>query len=458
MSQIGSPHEGTGLFVAGLLRTGISALAHSIPNHDPYWWDAAPREPRSDVALPAKVDVLVVGAGYAGLSAALTLVRGGRSVLVCEAGPPGFGASSRSGGMIGHGHRLSYSGLIERYGEAIAKAMILEGIASLDYAKTLIAETGMDAGLRPVGRLRGAWTVADYDTMGREADLLRRNVGLPVDVVQKGDMRREISTDSYQGGLIFHSHAGLHPALFQQGLLAAARQAGAIVAGYCAVEGWSREADGFSVATQRGTVKAAELVVTTNGYSGRPFVPLARRVVPIPSYLIATEELGENRVRELIPSMRMIVETREKHLYYRPSPDHKRIVLGGRAALHPIDLDNAGARLRRELVALFPSLADVAVSHVWTGNVAMTRSDLPGIGQREGLWYALGCNGSGVALMPYLGHRLAQKVLGQPEGRTAFDDVPFTAVPFYDGRPWFLPFMTLAFRARDLWREIRTGQ
>lgn len=448
LRQKREPHEGT----------GVVALSQSVPNHDPYWWEAAPRESKSDIALPAKVDVLVVGAGYAGLSAALTLARAGRSVLVCEAGPPGFGASSRSGGMIGHGHRLSYSGLIERYGETTAKTMILEGMASLDYAKSLIAETGMDAGLRPVGRLRGAWTTADYDTMGREADLLRRNVGLEVDVVQKGDMRREISTDAYQGGLIFHSHAGLHPALFQQGLLAAARKAGAVVAGHCAVEGWTREADGFSVATQRGAVKAGELIVTTNGYSGRPFVPLARRVVPIPSYLIATEELGENRVRELIPSLRMIVETREKHLYYRPSPDQKRIVLGGRAALHPIDLDQAGARLRRELVALFPSLSDVAISHVWTGNVAMTRSDLPGIGQRDGLWYTLGCNGSGVALMPYLGHRLAQKILGMPEGRTAFDDIPFTAVPFYDGRPWFLPFMTLAFRARDLWREIRTGQ
>jgi glycine/D-amino acid oxidase-like deaminating enzyme len=127
-------------------------------------------------------------------------------------------------------------------------------------------------------------------------------------------------------------------------------------------------------------------------------------------------------------------------------------VLGGRAALHPIPLPEAAQRLRKELVALFPSLSDTAVTHCWTGNVAMTRSDLPGIGQQEGLWYAMGCNGSGVALMPYLGRKLAEKVLGRPEGRTAFDSIPFTPLPLYDGRPWFLPLMTAWFRAKDRWR------
>lgn len=415
----------------------------------PYWWDAAPREPEQAVDLPAKADVVIIGGGYAGLSAALTLARAGREVVVCEAGPPGFGASSRSGGMIGHGHRLSYSALVDKYGPDKAKALILEGMASLDFAKSLIADEAIDARLKPVGRLRGAWTTADYDTMGREADKLRREVGLPVDVIEKSDMRREISADCYQGGLIFHSHAGLHPALFQQGLLAAARKAGALVAGYTPVSRVMREGERFKVETSRGTVVAETVLVTTNGYSGKPVKPLAKRLVPFPSFLIATEEIGENRVSDLIPNGRMIVETREKHLYYRPSPDGRRIILGGRAALHPIPLDEAAMRLEKELKAIFPALKGTAVSHVWTGNIAMTRSDLPGIGQRDGLWYALGCNGSGVALMPYLGHKLALKVLGDKGGATAFDDIPFTALPFYDGRPWFLPLMTHWFRLRD---------
>ena len=415
----------------------------------PFWWEAAPRESEQEVNLPATADCVVVGAGYAGLNAALTLARAGRSVVVCEAGPPGFGASSRSGGMIGHGHRLSYSNLIALYGAAKAKTLIGEGMASLDYVKQLINSENIDARLSAVGRLRGAWTQADYDTMGREAELLRRDLGLPVDVVQKSDMHKEIASDSYQGGLVFHSHGGVHPALFQQGLLGVACSAGVEVAGFTPVTRIDRQIDHTLVHTPRGSIKARDVIVATNGYSAGPVLDFASRLVPMPSFLIATEEIGENRVRDLIPNLRMIVETREKHLYYRPSPDGKRIILGGRAALHPIDLEEAKVRLKKELVALFPSLAQTGISHVWTGNIAMTRSDLPGIGKLGGLWYALGCNGSGVALMPYLGHKLALKILGDKEGVTAFDDIPFKAIPFYDGRPWFLPLMTAWYRGRD---------
>ena len=427
----------------------------SVDFHDakPFWWEAAPREPESVPQLPRRCDALVVGAGYAGLTAALTLAEAGRDVVVCDAGPPGYGGSSRSGGMIGHGHRISYAMLTDAYGAGPARALVQEGIASLDYIKSLITSRGLDAGLQQVGRLRGAWTAADYEGMGREADLLRRDFNLPVDVVSKVDMHKEVATDAYQGGLLFHSHGGVHPARYQQSLMAAARHAGAQVFGYTPVTGWQRHGKGFTVHTPHGALEAHDVLLATNGYTAKPFKDQASGLVPIPSFLIATESLGVERVRALIPNGRMIVETREKHLYYRPSPDGERIILGGRAALHPIPLELARQRLRHELVALFPALEGVAISHTWTGNVAMTRSDLPAIGQKDGLWYALGCNGSGVALMTYLGYKLGLKVLGKAEGATEFDTIPFKTIPFYDGRPWFLPLMSAWFRARDLWRE-----
>ena len=421
-------------------------------SHNPYWWDAAPRESPGEVALPKNCDVAIIGAGYAGLSAALTLARAGRSVIVFDALAPGEGASSRSGGMIGHGHRLSYTKLSERFGAQKAKDLILEGVASLEFAKTLIVDEKIDAQLQVNGRMRGAWTQADYATMTRDADALRRDLGMPIDVLTRADVRREMAADCYQGGVLFRAHGGVHPALFHQGLLHRARAAGVLVAGQTPVSAVRREAAGFIVETNRGSIAAATVIATTNGYTGRTTPALARRLVAIPSFMIATEPLGNDRVRGLIPNGRMIVETREKHLYYRSSPDGTRIVLGGRAALHPIPLDDAAGRLMKELRAIFPTLADTRVSHAWTGNVAMTRSDLAGIGQRDGIWFALGCNGSGVALMPYLGHKVALKVLGRSEGRTAFDDLPFTAVPFYNGTAWFRPLMTWAFRARDRWR------
>jgi len=298
--------------------------------------------------------------------------------------------------------------------------------------------------------MRGAWTEADFAAMARDAAGLRRDLGMPIDVLSKADVLHELAADCYQGGLLFQAHGGVHPALFHQGLLQTTRIAGALVAGYTPVTAVRRETDGFAVETPRGSLRATEIVATTNGYTGRTTPALARRLVAIPSFVIATEPLGPSRVRSLIPNGRMIGETRDKHRYYRPSPDGTRIVLGGRAALHPIALDEAADWLMKELRDIFPSLADARASHVWTGNVAMTRSDLPGIGQRDGIWYALGCNGSGVALMPYLAHKLALKILGQRDGKTAFDDIPFTAIPLYNGTAWFRPLMTWWFRARDM--------
>jgi glycine/D-amino acid oxidase-like deaminating enzyme len=418
-------------------------------SHEPYWWEAAPLEGPVDVALPERCDVAIIGAGYTGLSAALTLVRAGRSVVVLDAAAPGWGASSRSGGMIGHGHRLSYNELIGRFGPEKAKDLVREGIASLDFLKALIADEKIGAGLQVCGRMRGARSDADFGSMRRDADALRRDFDMPIDVLSKADVSREMAADCYQGGLLFRAHGGVHPALLHRGLLQRTRAAGAMVAGHTPVTAVRREAKGAVVDTARGNIVAGEVVATTNGYSG-PITPaLARRVVPIPSFLIATEPLGQDRVRSLIPNGRMLVETGNKHRYYRPSPDGTRIVLGGRAALHPIDLDESAGWLLRELRTIFPSLEVVRISHAWTGNVAMTRSDLPGIGQRDGIWYALGCNGSGVAMMPHLGHKLALKMLGRQEGNTAFDDIPFTAVPLYNGTAWFRPLMTWWFRAGD---------
>lgn len=420
-------------------------------NTNPYWWDASPRETGEPATTPLQADVVVIGGGYAGLSAALTLARAGRSVVVFEAQAPGWGASSRSGGMVGHGHRLSYVKLIERYGRDRAIALIQEGVASLDFAADLIAQERISAHFSRMGRFRGAASAGDYETMGKEADALSRDLKMAVEVVPRREMHREIASDIYHGGLIFHAHGGLHPALFHRGLLDVARKAGVTVCGFTPVSQVQPDDDGFVVSHARGKTRARDVLACTNGHTRSALPGLANRLIGMPSYLIATEPLGQNRVRSLIPNMRMLVETRATHLYFRPSPDGERIVLGGRAALHPIPLEKAALRLKRWLDQVFPDLDNVGVTHAWTGNVAMTRSDMPWIGRREGIWHAIGCNGSGVALMPYLGHKLALKVLGDPAGATAYDEIEAPAIPFFDGRPWFLPAMTAWWRFQD-WR------
>jgi glycine/D-amino acid oxidase-like deaminating enzyme len=419
----------------------------------PYWWEEAPLAPaEADPILPGRADVVVVGAGYTGLSAALALARARRSVLVLDAKLPGEGASTRSGGMIGSGYRVGLGELERRHGREAAKALVRESMNALEFTLGLVEREGIACHLQQVGRFRGAWLPAHYEAMAREVERQRRELGLEADMVPAAEARRrEVATDRYHGGAVYHRHGGVHPALLHAGLLARARDAGALVLGRTPAVGIGAGTRGAQVATDRGEVAAGQVVVATNGYTPAAAGGLLRGVVPVPSFLVATEELGENRVRSLIPGGRMVVETRSAHCYYRASPDGKRLLLGGRAALHPIPPTRAAARLRRLLVGLFPELQGVALTHAWTGNVAMTRSGLPAIGRRgDGIWYALGCCGSGVATMPYLGWRVAQKILGTPEGRTALDDVPLAPYPLYDGRPWFLPLGSLWWRLRDL--------
>ena len=351
--------------------------------------------------------------------------------------------------MVGHGHRLSLAKLERRYGTSTACAILREGIAAYEFTTRLIASEHIDAQFARVGRFRGCATSADYEENAREAERVRNEVGIPVEIVPKSEQHREIASDGYMGGVVFPTHGGLHPGLFHAGLLSAARQAGAAVLGYTpafSIEGRGNER---RVVTTRGAIRASEIVLATNGYTQRPSRAHARRLLPIPSFLIATEPLGANRVRAAIPNGRMIVETRSKHLYFRPSPDGDRIILGGRAALHPIGLAEAATWLNRELSAILPDLAGVQVTHVWSGNVAFTLRELPGIGRHKGLWHALGCNGSGVALMPYLGHKLARKIIGSKDGATVFDDLPLRPIPFYWGDPWFRPLMTGWYRLTD---------
>ncbi|MFQ5775511.1 MAG: NAD(P)/FAD-dependent oxidoreductase [Kiloniellaceae bacterium] len=415
----------------------------------PWWWDAAPRPEPEDTPLPRNVDVAVVGAGFTGLCAALTLARAGRSVLVLDAGPPGAGASTRNGGMIGSGHRLGFAALAGRYGRDKAAAVLREGLASLEFAADLIEREQIQCHLTRCGRFRAAWRARDYDAVGRETDLLRREIGLEADMVPRAEQHKEVATEHYHGGCLYHRHGSLHPGLFHQGLLERARAAGAGIIGHTPVIGLVRDGRGFALATPRGRTAARDVVIATNGYTGPATPGFRRRLVPVASYIIATEPLGEAAVSRLIPGGRMIVETRSRGCYYRPSPDGQRILYGGRAALRAIDPAAAAARLRRLLVQLFPDLATVEISHAWRGFVAFSRDHVPHVGVADGIHFALGYNGSGVAMAPYLGHKVALKLLGSPDGATAFDDLAFRAIPFHGGRPWFLPFLDLYYRMLD---------
>ena len=401
----------------------------------PYWWEAAPPRDLEPVPLPAAADVAVIGAGYAGLAAALTLARAGRSVLVLEAGRPGEAASSLNGGMAIGEVKPGFAELVEKFGPDKAGAVMKEGREAAGYLQRFIADEGIDCGYARSGWFYAAHTVRDYDDLGRQADRLRRDLGMDVHMVARADQHREIGSDAFHGGEVRPDIAGLHPGQLHQGLLDRVLDAGVTVAANTPLVALDRGTDGFSVTTPGGTVSARNVIVATNGYTGPSTPWLRRRVIPIPSQIVVTAPLPPGLMDRLMPTRRMYVDTRRLHNYFRPTPDGTRILLGGRAGAHAGDT----ALIHARLVAIFPDLADIPIAHGWVGFTAYTFDMFPHIGVRDGVHFAMGFCGGGVVWAPWLGRKIALEVLGSPEAATLFDGEEFPTRPLYFGRPWFLP-------------------
>lgn len=417
----------------------------------PLWWDDVPR-PASDAApLPPRIDLLVVGSGYTGLSAAIAAAKGGMSVLVADSGAIGEGCSTRNGGQVSTSIKPSLSALSGRHGAALAARIREEGRNALAHAESVAAAEGADCGWQRNGRFYAAHSARQFAAMERAAEAAHRNGDPAMTLVPRDRQREELASDLYFGGSVTEAYAAVHPAKLHRRLVERARALGVAVRGGTGVSAIAREADQFDVRTAAGTVRARRVLVATNGYSG-PLSPwLRRRVIPVGSYILATEPLGRERMAEIIPRDRTVVDSRKVVIYFRSSPDQERIVFGGRAALFESEPLRALPRLYAMMLEILPQLAGTRVTHAWMGRVAYTFDTLPHIGVHDGVHYAMGYCGSGVSLALYFGMRAGQQVLGLPEGRTALDGLSFATRPLYGGTPWFLAPTVLTYRLIDRW-------
>jgi len=415
----------------------------------PWWWEAAEPAPQEPAPLPEEAEVAIIGGGYTGLSAALTLGRLGISATVIEAERIGFGASSRNGGMVSGGLKLAKTNLASRFGAERADRLVREAAGSFAFLEETVAREGIACHYRRTGRLVAAWTRAHYEAMAGRADWLADVTGGAVTMLPPERMREELGSDHYRGGMVVEMAGALHPALYVQGLAAAARRAGATLIDGTRVAGVLREGDGFRLATSRGALKARALLAATNGYTGPATPWVRRRLIPVGSYMIATEELPEETMRRLFPNGRMVSDSKRVLNYFRPAPIGNRVLWGGRASFAPTSPEAAAPVLHRFMTEVFPGLREVRLTHSWTGNVAFTFDFLPHLGIHEGMHYAVGCQGSGVAMQTWLGHRAALRISGQANAATAFDDLPFPTMPFYAGTPWFLPIVGRWYRLKD---------
>lgn len=415
----------------------------------PYWWEAAPPEPASDQDLPKQVDVAIIGSGYTGLHAAIQTAQAGRTTLVLEAEAAGFGASTRNGGQVSTSIKASLPELTRQFGAELAAEILGEGKACLDFMNDFIPAHNIECDFQVDGRFHGAHTAKKYDQLARSIGVNSAVFSDDAYMIPKAEQAAELDTAAYHGGIVYPHHASLHPAKYHRGLLHLARSKGAEIVTHCPVQALKRRADGFEVQTPKGTVRAARVILATNGYTG-PLSPWQqRRIIPIGSYIIATEELPADVMDRLMPTNRILSDTRKLVYYYRPSPDRKRILFGGRVSLQETDPLRTGPKLHAELVRLFPELAQTRISHSWSGFVGYTFDTLMHAGNDDGLFYAMGYCGAGVGMASYLGMRIGQQASDNPEGMTAFNKIPFQTRPFYTGNPWFLAPSVLAYRIRD---------
>lgn len=416
---------------------------------EPYWWEAV-SPPRLDAASPpGNADVVIIGSGYTGLHAALQTARGGRRTVVLDAGQAGWGCSTRNGGQVSTSIKPDYESLAAKHGARRAFAILKEGHDARAWIEEFIASENIDCDFKVPGRFHAAHGPRHYARLARAASRQVPGLETGAQVVPRSEQRRELGTDAYHGGVVFPRHASLHPARYHQGLLECVLDAGATVVPTCPASGIDKQPGGFRVTTPRGTIRARDVIVASNGYTDDAAPKLRRRVVPIGSYIIATEPLEQTLMDQLMPADRVVSDTRKLVYYYRPSPDRTRILFGGRVSARETDPRVSGPRLHTELVRLFPELAGTRISHSWVGFVAYTFDTLPHTGRHDGVHYAMGYCGSGVSLASYLGMRVGQQVLGLREGQTAFDELKFPTRPLYSGNPWFLGALVTYYRWRD---------
>lgn len=415
----------------------------------PFWWDRTPRPDPSESVLPKNADVVIIGSGYTGLSAAVETAKRGRHTVVIDTEDAGWGCSSRNGGQISNSIKPSFSQLKSKYGEDTALAILMEGKHALDWVESVVNKNKIDCDFRRTGRFYGTHSPAALNTLRKKIESAPRQLRHDAYIVERYEQHSEIGSDYYHGGAVYPHHASIDPGRYHQGLLDSAKASGAEIVSHCEAKHISSDRDGHRVETSKGIILTKQVIVATSGYTTGLTPWQRRRIIPIGSYIIATEPLANGLPETLIPKSRVITDMLKLVVYYRLCPQRKRILFGGRVSLSETNPEASAPKLRELMLRRFPQLESVKISHSWMGFVGYTFDQMPHIGTHNGIHYSMGYCGSGISLASYFGMKTGLKAVGDPEGKTAVDHLTFPSRPWYRRKPWFLAPSVIYYRWRD---------
>jgi len=406
----------------------------------------APNTPVFDA--DARTSVAIVGAGFAGLSAALHLAEMDIDVTVLEANEPGWGASGRNGGQVNPGLKFNPDQLLAMFGDDLGGRMIARAYGGPDFTFDLIRRLGIDCEARQNGTLRAA-THAKALNAVRETARQCAARGMPTRLLDPDAIHAATGTAHYSAALFDPRGGDLHPLKYARGLAAAAMAAGVRIHSGSRVLSVSHNAGGWVLKTARASLAADKLLIAVNAYADGLWPGLKQSLVPVYSAIVASEPLPDALATRILPQRPVLYESSHITVYYRLDSQN-RLLMGGRGPQHRLDGNKAAVSyLMRHAERLWPEMMGIGWSHAWNGQLAVTPDHLPHVHQpsEDALIY-LGCNGRGVALATSMGQQLAKRLV---HGVNAQFDLPISPI-----KPMrFHAFWPIGVHTAMLWGRLR---
>ncbi|RNB87014.1 FAD-binding oxidoreductase [Brevibacillus fluminis] len=416
-------------------------------------WSATANAHRERASLQGnkEADVVIVGAGYTGLSTAYHASQLGLKVIVVEQNEAGWGASGRNAGMILPGYKDYIKTLAAKHGLETAKDMFSLSLDAIALVKKMVSDNQIACDLAQTGHLIAATKPKHMDSLREEQEFLQKQFHYRTEMVTTEEMRRELDSPLFaHGGLVDEHSCSFHPLNYALGLADATEALGGVIYERSRVIAIDRTPGKVIVRTAEGAVTAKELVIATNGYTDDLVKKLTRSVYPIASYMVATEPLAPDLAAQLVPRNRMVFDTKNFIYYFRLTPDG-RLVFGGKDQFTGEETAQTYEEVRDDLIKVFPQLKETRIDYKWGGLLGVTYDMLPYIGQLEdGTHFSIGCAGHGAAITTMLGKIIAQNIAGESRIKKGLETVPLKQIPFHGQRAFVLSVLEVYYKLLDI--------